>query len=145
LRDATGWHYPRLPNGISVARENLAGIPRKILLIPKSPTDCFYRYKSVHFAMVKQAHTTTTMTRDLHPEWFDVSLSILIQQGLVEETDDRKDVPHYKLTAEGMEEGKQAKEAMYKGFGTFRRVKTMLLMSHVRITGAVIIFVYVVS
>jgi hypothetical protein len=60
-------------------------------------------------------HTRTMLQQDFHPEWFDVSLSILIQQGLVEETDDWSDVPHYKLTAEGMKEGKQAKEAMYRG------------------------------
>jgi hypothetical protein len=56
------------------------------------------------------------MPGDFHPEWFDVSVSILIQQGLVEETENGlDDVPHYRLTAEGMEEGRQATEVMYRG------------------------------
>jgi hypothetical protein len=51
------------------------------------------------------------MTKNLHPEWFDLSLSILFQQGLVEETDEGG----YKLTMEGEKEAKQATSVMYNG------------------------------
>jgi Mn-dependent DtxR family transcriptional regulator len=51
------------------------------------------------------------MTKNLHPEWFDLSLSILFQQGLVEETDEGG----YKLTLEGEKEAKQATSVMYNG------------------------------
>jgi hypothetical protein len=56
-----------------------------------------------------------TMTQNLFPEWFDVSLSILLQQGLVEEASGNSEIPKYKLTKEGKKSALQSIEVMYKG------------------------------
>lgn len=88
-----------------------------------SGSDCkieitFLRLPKNHFSQIALVTIrNTTMPRDIFPEWFDVSLSVLIQQGLVEETDEAHDGsgPKYRVTSEGVKRGKQALEVMYKG------------------------------